>query len=107
MKRLETLLATVLDSISIYVTDFGLESNKIQHNIVLTEKFDIYIKFNVSIEYETLDETYNNVEAIKSITLNSAHVTQLTTDLQSDLPNVRKLLNERLVQSEGKVIFKS
>ena len=102
MKRLDKLLATVLETISKHVINFGLSANEINTIIFIGDKFDFYVDFNVSIDCETLDETYNNFEAIKSITLNSAHVTKITTDLQSDLPNVRKLLNEKLINHENK-----
>jgi hypothetical protein len=102
MKRLDKLLATVLETISKHVNDFGLNANEINTSIFISDKFDFYVDFIVSIEYETLDETHGGVEAIKSITLNSAHVNRLTTDLQSDLPNVRKLLNEKLINHENK-----
>lgn len=102
MKRLDTLLETVLETISKHVINFGLSANETYSRCFDNETFDIYITFNVSIYYETLDETYNNFEAIESITLNSAHVAKLTTDLQSDLPNVRKLLNEKLINYEKK-----
>lgn len=102
MKRLDTLLATVLDEIANEVIDYSVIPNQLKNSYFATEKFDAIISYNVSIDYQTLDQTYNNVEAIESITLNSAHVTQLTTDLQSDLPNVRKLLNEKLIDYENK-----
>ena len=102
MKRLDTLLATVFEMITEHVNDYGLNGNELYFRCFGNENFDIYISFNVSIDYETLDETYKNVEAIEAITLNSAHVTKITTDLQSDLPNVRKLLNEKLINHENK-----
>lgn len=102
MKRLDTLLETVLDEIANEVIGYGVVPNQLKNSYFATEKFDAIISYNVSIDCETLDETYNNFEAIKSITLNSAHVTKITTDLQSDLPNVRKLLNEKLINHENK-----
>lgn len=102
MKRLDTLLATVLDEIANDVIDYSVVPNQLKNSYFVTDKFDVHISYNVSIQYQTLDQTYNNVEAIESITLNSAHVTKITTDLQSDLPNVRKLLNEKLINYENK-----
>lgn len=105
MKRLDTLLETVLDEIVQHVKDYAIDSNTTHENIIIYLKSaDLQINFNVSIEYDYSEayETGRIGVELTNITLNSAHVTKITTDLQSDLPNVRKLLNEKLINYENK-----